>query len=100
MSSRADVSIMDGVESPYQTPEQQRRAKTLVPPAAKWILLAGEKTYGLRKNGRAQQGRGYSLCRWSLWKRDFAEIATNNGLTDDVKHVASQAALKMEKIEG
>ena len=28
------------------------------------------------------------------------EIATNKGLTDDIKHIASQAAVKMEKIEG
>jgi len=100
MSSRAEFSIMDGIELPYQTPEQQRRAKTLVPPAAEWILLAGEKIYELCKDGRDQQGRGYSLYRWALWKRGFVEIAANKGLTDDVKHIASQTAFKMEKIEG
>lgn len=100
MSFHAEVSIMHGVESPYQTPEQQRRAKILVPPAAQWIHLAGEKIYELCKHGRDQQGRGYSLYRWALWKRHFVEIATNKGLTDDVKHIASQAAVKMEKIEG
>lgn len=100
MSFHAEVSIMHGIESPYQTPEEQRRAKTVVPPAATWILLAGEKIYELCKNGDTQQGRGYSLERWALWKRDFGEIATNRGLTDDIKHIASQAAFQMEKIDG
>jgi len=53
------------------------------------FFSTGEKIYELCKHGRDQQGRGYSLYRWALWKRDFVEIATNKGLTDDVKHIAS-----------
>lgn len=91
---------MHGVESPCQMPVQQRRAKTDVLPAAKWFLLAGERIYEVCKDGRDRQGRGYSLYRWALWKRNFVESVMNERLTDDIKYIASQAASKMAKIEG
>ncbi|KAL8990078.1 MAG: hypothetical protein Q9177_001186 [Variospora cf. flavescens] len=99
MSSRAEVSMMHGLETSYRSPEQRRRAKTLVPPAATWILLAGKKIYELCKSGVPQRGRGYSLERWDLWKEDLFAIAGNTGLTVDVNHIAIQAAAKMGKVE-
>lgn len=103
MSFHAEVGLMEGVEVPYQTPEQQRRAPTNVPPAATWILLAGEKIYELCQNShdrKDDQGRGYSLERWALWKRRFGEIANIQALTAGVKDIASKAVVEMNRIEG
>lgn len=103
MSFHAEVSLMEGVEGPYQMPEEQRRAPTNVPPVATWILLAGDKIYELCRNNvdrKDDQGRGYSLGRWALWKKRFGEIANSQGLTDGVKETASKAASEMNRIEG
>lgn len=99
MRFHAEVSFMDGIEVAYQTPQEQRRAVTLVPPAATWILIAGEKIYELCKHGKLDRGRGYSLVRWALWKKKFSEIAVNQGLPKDVTLIAAQAATEMQKIE-
>ena len=114
MPSQAEVSLMQGIEGTFQTLEQQRRAVMYVPPAATWILLAGESIYELcrmdhdRMDGGPGaplygdewlwgKGRGYSLGRWAFWKKRFSEIATTQGLKDDVKHIAARAASEMEK---
>ena len=103
MPFHAEVSLMEGIEEPYQTPQQQRRAATNVPPAATWILLAGEKIYELCTKDYDRdddQGRGYSLERWALWKKRFRETAENQALTDAFKDIASRAASEMERIAG
>lgn len=45
MLFHAEISLMQGIEEPCQTPDQQRLAAMYVPPAATWILLAGERIY-------------------------------------------------------
>ena len=100
MPFHAEVSFMEGIEVPYQTPEQQRRAATVVPPAATWILLAGGKVYELCKSGKDDKGRGFSMGKWVLWKEKFGEIAANQELGDDVRDIASKAVDEMERIEG
>ncbi len=100
MASHAEASFMDGVEVPYETLEEQRRAETVVPPAATWIFLAGDKIYELCKLGKLDKGRGFSLGRWAIWKRRFSEIAANERLMRSVTLIAARAAFKMGKIEG
>ena len=46
------------------------------------------------------KGRGYSLERWTWWKKRFGEIAMIPELEDDVKDRAARAASEMETIEG
>lgn len=116
MLFHAEISLMQGIEVPYETPDQQRRAAMYVPSAATWILLAGEKMHELcksdydRKDGAKGptpygdewlwgKGRGYSLGRWALWKKRFGEITMTQGLQDDVKDLAARAASKMGEIE-
>ena len=97
---------MDGVEESYDTLEQRRRAYTVVPPAATWVLIAGEKIYELCKSNHnrnellGQYGRGYSLGRWSVWKKRFGLIAATEGLGVGVCEIAQQAAGTMESIDG
>ena len=108
---------MHGIEVPCQTPEQQRRALIYVPPAATWILLAGEGVRELCKNDHDRQdgapgstsygdewlwgrGRGYSLERWTLWKKRFFEIASTKELEDNVTEIAAKAAFEMERVGG
>ena len=99
MSFHAEVSLMEGIEVLYQTPEQQRRAATVVPPAATWIFFAGGKIYEICTRGKDDKGRGFSMGRWALWKEKFDEIAANQELGDNVRNVASKAAAEMERIE-
>ena len=116
MAFHAEVSLMQGVEVPYQTPEQQRRALISVPPAATWVLLAGKSTHKLCKISHNRQDgapgstpsgnewlwgkrRGYSSGRWGLWKSRFSESATTQGLADSVKEIAARASSEMDKIE-
>lgn len=117
MPFHAEVSLMHGIEVPCQTLEQQRRAVIYVPPAATWMLLAGEAIYELCKNDHDRkdgapgstsygdewlwgQGRGYSLGRWTLWKKRFGEIASAKELEDSVTGIAAKAAFEMERVGG
>lgn len=101
MAFHVEVSLMEGIETLYETPEQQRRATTVVPPVATCIILAGEKIYDLSKTGKNDngKGRGFNLGRWALWKTKFDEIAANQGLSESVRNIAAKAAFKMERIQ-
>ena len=117
MPSNTEYSLMQGIEVPYRSLEQQRRAVMYVPPASTWILIAGETIYKLCKsdydfldNGPGStpdndewlwgKSRGYSLGRWSFWKKRFGEIAATEELKGDVKEIAARAAFEMEKLAG
>lgn len=88
-----------------------------MPPAATWILIAGEQIHALckadhdRKDGAPGvtpyheewlwgKGRGYSLDRWAFWKRRFGEIAEieMEGLGKPIRYVAAKAAERMGEI--
>ena len=116
MPFHAEVSLMQGIEVPCQSVEQQRRAAMYVPPAATWVLLAGESIYKLckidhdRKDGALGstpngdewlwgKGRGYSQERWTFWKKRFGEIATTKDLKDSVREISARASSHMEKFE-
>lgn len=116
MPFHIEISLINGIETPYQHPEQYRRALMYVPPAATWIILAGQKIYELcqgdydRKDGAKGstpegdewlwgQGRGYSLGRWAFWKKRFGEIATTPSLKDLVKELSARAESEMSRIE-
>ena len=116
MPFHAENSLIQGIEVPCQTLAQQRRAEMYVPPAATWVLLAGERIYELckvdheRKDGVPGstpdneewlwgKGTGYSLGRWAFWKNRFSEIETTQKLKDSVKDIAARAAFEMGKIE-
>ena len=49
MAFHAEIGLMQGVEVPCQTPEQQRRVLMSVPPAPTWVLIAGKSIYELYK---------------------------------------------------
>lgn len=116
MSWHAEISLMQGIEVPCQTSEQQRRAALYVPPAATWMTLGGGKIHDLckidqdRKDGAAGstwegdewlwgKGRGYSMERWAFWKLRFNELASAPGLMDNIKDPAKKAAERMSQIE-
>lgn len=102
MSNHAEGSLLESIETPYETVEQRQRASVVIPPAVIWILLAGEKIRALCQadHGRNDsKGRGYSLGRWAIWKTAFGEIARNEALDDGIRDVASKAVDEMERIE-
>lgn len=115
MAFHAEVSLMQGIEVPCQSPEQRRRAAMYVSPAATWVLFAGEAIYQLcksdhdRKDGAPGstpdddewlwgKGRGYSVGRWAFWKKRFEEIARTEELKDSVRDIAARAASQMKEI--
>ena len=106
MDLHAEDSLMDGLEEPYDTPEQRRRAATVVPPASTWILLAGEAIYEFckkehkRREGLGQYGRGYSLGRWVVWKEKFGLIGALGNLEQSVRRIAQKAASEMNRVDG
>ena len=109
MHFHAEVSLMVGIEEPYQTADLRRYAVRYVPPAATWILLAGETIYGLCKSDPKSvpkdewvwgKSPGYSVGRWALWKKRFGELAIREGLEDRVKDLAARAVSEMDRIEG
>ena len=50
MLFHAEISLMQAIEVPCQTPDQERLTAIYVPPAATWILFAGERIYELCKS--------------------------------------------------
>ncbi len=55
MAFHAEISLMQGIEVPCQTPEQQRRALMFVPPAATWISIPGKSIYELYETDHYRQ---------------------------------------------
>ena len=99
MSFHAEVSFMDGVEVPYTTLTQQRRAQALLPPAVTWIRLAGAKIYDLCRNGKLDQGRGFSLSRWQQWKDGFDLATRTSQIGMSLRMEAVSAVSTMQSIE-
>ncbi len=114
MSLYAETCLSEAVEGPYETPEPRYRAAMYVPPAATWILLAGETLYQFckddykRKDGAPGDGRdwllwngrGFSLKRWAFWKKRFYDVAATEELDSSVRDYARRAADHMGRIEG
>ena len=116
MSSHAEISLMQGIEVPCQTLEQKQRALLYVPLAATWMIIGGEKIYALcqydqdRKDdapgstGAGDEwlwgkGRGYSMERWTFWRKRFTELVNTPGLKDDVRGFVEKAVVEMAQIE-
>ena len=107
MDRRAEDALMAGIEDySYDTADEHRRAATVVPPAATWLLLASEKIYELCKNDYMRRedmgryGRGYSLARWSVWKQKFVSITAIDELEQSVRDIAEKAVSEMDRIDG
>lgn len=99
MSFHAKICLVDGPEERYRTPMEIRRAETNVPPAAVWILDAGEKIYELCTHGKLYIDGDCSLGRWTFWKKGFHDIAQNPILPYEVRDIADQAVMRMQELE-
>lgn len=98
MSFHAKICLLDGLEESYRTPIEIRRAKTNVPPAAVWILGAGETIFELCTHGKLDIDGDCSLGQWTFWKKRFHEIATSPMLPYDVRDIAEQAVMRMQEL--
>lgn len=114
------LSIMRvALEVATDTPQQIRRTEIHVPQAARWIEIAGHNIYNFSKANLDNTGEnviqvwiggedggflvwtgadGFSVERWTFWKRRFGEIA-HSEVKEEVKKLAAQAVEEMEKIE-
>ena len=95
MSFFASMALTADVARPCVTSEDQRGTKIFVPPAATWILLAGECLYSLCQCNQRQ----LSLKNWLLWKQGFGELAANEALEEHVRDICRRAAMEMARIE-
>ena len=81
--------------------------------AAIWMLLVGREIFAYCQNNHGRRkpntnhhvfalwrgDQGYSLERWTLWKKRFSELAQMNEEDARTKDMASKALAEMEKIE-
>ena len=100
MAFHAKIGLLDGLEVPYRTTIEIRRARTNVPPAAVWILGAGETIFELCTHGKLDTEGDCSLVQWTYWKKRFHEIATSPMLPYDVRDIAEKAVMRMEDLGG
>ena len=92
MQFHALVRIGHGLNEPYDTPAQRRRASTVVPPAAQWILLAGAKIHQLCTQGEYDRDVDFNMDRWVFWMGQFREVSI-------VQYLAERAVSKMDHLE-
>ncbi len=96
MLFHAEISLMQAIEVPCQTHDQQRLTAMYVPSAATWILFAGVRIYELCKSefnheddalgfGFTPQewlwgkSRAYNLGRWAFGRRDLVKLRRRRG---------------------
>ncbi|KAM0803716.1 hypothetical protein BDR22DRAFT_839698 [Usnea florida] len=122
MRKQALWSLMDALEVATESPGQIRRTEIYVPPAARWILIAGLNLYEYCRSNLDYEGEtvnqrwiggpeygsqclftgrdGFSVERWAFWKRRFEDIRGLQRVIDGVKNLAAEAAEMMAEIEG
>ena len=88
-----------------------RDAKMYIPPAASWMIIAGDKLYRYSNGQRDPKAplasshslwngeNKFSLERWSFWKRRFLELAEVASFDDETQGFAAKAAARMTEIE-
>lgn len=110
MQFHASNAMVEGVERPYdETREVQYEWRVYLPPAAIWILGAGEKLHSLCFEDVAGgivnppsprwPGRGFQPERWGVWKQRFADLASDVEIDERCRGFAARAAEKMGMLE-
>ena len=92
-----------------------QKYNSFIPSAAVWIFSMGKQVYDREQDltpkkanegdpgsgGPLWKGRAeFSKQRWALWKKRFVELAEREGLTEEVRGIAKEAAEKMDGIDG
>ncbi|KAI4649572.1 hypothetical protein J4E93_003892 [Alternaria ventricosa] len=92
-----------------------QKYNAFIPSAAVWIFAMGKQVYERDQDltpkkategnpgsgGPLWEGRAeFSKQRWALWKKRFVELAEMEGLTEEVRGIAKEAAEKMDGIDG
>ncbi|SMY29908.1 unnamed protein product [Zymoseptoria tritici ST99CH_1A5] len=108
MERYAHEAMEAGLELGYALNEADRKIERYweiyLPPAAAWVLIAGERLYelcfGLVGGGRPE-AKYWSKDRWAGWKEKFAVMARGAGIDEDARcmEFARRAEGRMEKIE-
>ncbi|KAI4631338.1 hypothetical protein J4E83_002869 [Alternaria metachromatica] len=91
-----------------------QKYNSFIPSAAVWIFAMGKQVYEReqdltpKKATEGDPGRGgplwkgraeFSKQRWALWKKSFGELAGMEGLTEEARAIAKEAAQKMDWID-
>lgn len=106
MPFHASINLHEAFENPYTIYTEHTHncevqcAEVLVPPAATWLLLAGEEIYELCKiNAKSGSIYGFTLNGWGVWKNKLLHLRASVELDSSVCEIASRAAIAMSTID-
>ena len=104
MKFQASCNLSQGLEEPYQVHREHSHqcelhcAEVLVPPAATWLLFAGQNLYQLcMANAKSGHTLNFTQQRWDEWKRKLCDISTDTKLDRSVCQLAFEAAKAMDQ---
>jgi hypothetical protein len=103
---QAAEMLKDGVDDPYDdTRAYSREWKVLLPPAATWLIIAGEVIYKSCIRGEDERSArkfedGYlRKDRWENWRAQLRVLAIREDLDDECRGFAAHAVERMAQIE-
>jgi hypothetical protein len=105
---QAAIMLQDGADKPYNDENRShpREWKVLLPPAATWLIIAGELIYKSCLRGEAERStyrffedRYLRKDRWEHWRTQLRALATRDDLDDDCRGIAAHAVERMAQIE-
>ena len=106
------ATMRKALEEPESNPDHDVR-EAAIPSAVAWVTVMGsdiytwnkEFPYGGRLGDRGKGGalwegkHGFCVERWQLWKRRFGELSRSTELSDELRGLAEEGAVKMNKVE-
>lgn len=109
MPFNASIALEVGLEESY-SPDEVRKWRLYIPPAAIWLLIAGAKLHelcfsavpeaSLRIITAKSWPRTFCEERWAFWKQRLLEMAQPPGLDEECRELALRTIAKMEEFEG
>lgn len=88
-----DTALVSG----YEPENVKQEWRVFLPPAAIWILLAGQKMRELCLVG--YRNAAPAPERWNVWKEKFSTLATTEELDVNCRTLATKAVERMREIE-
>lgn len=106
LSRYAEACLQEAVEHSGAISRPREHAAMFGPPAAAWILIAGERIYQLCKENYKRENvangiehGGFSLERWAYWKQKFFEMAESEEMEDNARDYARKTGEAMGAVE-
>lgn len=113
-------AMRDALEEEYKGRLEMANLDALVPAAAVWAIVLGERLWeredvwessktggdpasgGKKFKGKLDFSRkkwGFSRKRWTFWKKEFHVLSSQQGLRQETRDIATQAFERMKEVE-